>query len=383
MRNILVLIFGVMLTASCGGGGGSNPFDSSAHEETSEQDQNTNTNTNIDSGGGTNLSISSISFGGTTPPNDGSSVVNQTETDKSIIRNYGTIGDIRYELVANDTSTTADAEHNLYIDNLAFDGVTSVPHTIDENYGGVGRLDIYVLNEDIRDPTTNELIQQNDSRTSYGTSESGAVSYAIVTHVNHIGSPVRGYRYQRSQYDKDNNLVVFEPTENEQLKMSGDYLGIRTKNTKLGEQPYAEYVQGRVQLLVDLQDPNLTHAIDFQLANRVRFSMVDGHNLEGTTAAYRESLPDSIWFEVVDGLSSNGEFTADIQTSLGEEQFETGNVYGVLATNADGKIYEGAGVIVLKSQDPTQFVDKLAGTYTEEVNQYEEVGGFILERNLP
>lgn len=359
------------------------PFDSSAHEETSEQDQNTNTNTNIDSGGGTNLSISSISFGGTTPPNDGSSVVNQTETDKSIIRNYGTIGDIRYELVANDTSTTVDAEHNLYIDNLAFDGVTSVPHTIDENYGGVGRLDIYVLNEDIRDPTTNELIQQNDSRTSYGTSESGAVSYAIVTHVNHIGSPLRGYRYQRSQYDKDNNLVVFEPTENEQLKMSGDYLGIRTKNTKLGEQPYAEYVQGRVQLLVDLQDPNLTHAIDFQLANRVRFSMVDGHNLEGTTAAYRESLPDSIWFEVVDGLSSNGEFTADIQTSLGEEQFETGNVYGVLATNADGKIHEGAGVIVLKSQDPTQFVDKLAGTYTEEVNQYEEVGGFILERNLP
>ena len=77
MQNILVLIFGVMLTASCGGGGGSNPFDSSAHEETSEQDQNTNTNTNtnIDSGGGTNLSISSISFGGTTPPNDGSSVV--------------------------------------------------------------------------------------------------------------------------------------------------------------------------------------------------------------------------------------------------------------------------------------------------------------------
>ena len=105
--------------------------------------------------------------------------------------------------------------------------------------------------------------------------------------------------------------------------------------------------------------------------------------MEGTTAAYRESLPDSIWFEVVDGLSSNGEFTADIQTSLGEEQFETGNVYGVLATNADGKIHEGAGVIVLKSQDPTQFVDKLAGTYTEEVNQYEEVGGFILERNLP
>ncbi len=379
MLNILVLIFGVMLTASYGGGGGSNPFDSSAHEETSEQDQNTNTNTNIDSGGGTNLSISSISFGGTNPPSDGSSVVNQTETDKSIIRNYGTIGDIRYELVANDTSTTADDEHNLYIDNLAFDGATTVPHTIDENYGGVGRLDIYVLNEDIRDPTKNELIHQNDSRTSYGTSESGAVSYAIVTHVNQLGSPLRGYRYQRSQYDKDNNLVVFEPTENGQLFISGDYLGIRT----LDNSNYGEYVQGTANLTVDLQDSNASHAIRFDLADRVRFSMVDGQNLEGTTAAYRESLPDSIWFEVVDGLSSNGEFTADIQTFLGEEQFETGNVYGVLATNADGIIHEGAGVIVLKSQDPTQFVDKLAGTYTEEVNQYEEVGGFILERNLP
>ena len=187
------------------------------------------------------------------------------------------------------------------------------------------------------------------------------------------------YRYQRSQYDKDNNLVVFEPTENGQLFISGDYLGIRT----LDNSNYGEYVQGTANLTVDLQDPNASHAIRFDLADRVRFSMVDGQNLEGTTAAYRESLPDSIWFEVVDGLSSNGEFTADIQTFLGEEQFETGNVYGVLATNADGIIREGAGVIVLKSQDPTQFVDKLAGTYTEEVNQYEEVGGFILERNLP
>jgi len=375
MRNILVLICGVTLVAACGGGGGSNPFDSTTSTESSGQDQNTTT----DNGGGTTSSTSSLTFGGSTPPDDGTSAVNQTATDQSIIRNYGTIGDIRYEFVDNDTSTTADDEHNLYIDNLAFDGVTTVPHTVDENYGGVGRLDIYVLNEDIRDSTTNELIRQNDSRTSYGTSESGAVSYVVVTHVNHLGSPLRGYRYQRSQYDKDNNLVVFEPTENGQLFISGDYLGIRTLNNST----YGEYVQGTANLTVDLQDPNASHAIRFDLVDRVRLSMVDGQNLEGTTAAYRESLPDSIWYEVVDGLTSNGEFTADVKSLLEDKQFETGNVYGVLATNADGIIHEGAGVIVLQSQDPTQFVDKLAGTRTEDVDQYEEVGGFILERDLP
>jgi hypothetical protein len=54
-----------------------------------------------------------------------------------------------------------------------------------------------------------------------------------------------------------------------------------------------------------------------------------------------------------------------------------------LSTNADGLISEGAGVITLTSQDPTQFMNSQNGTYDGEIDQYEEAGGFILDRNLP
>lgn len=44
---------------------------------------------------------------------------------------------------------------------------------------------------------------------------------------------------------------------------------------------------------------------------------------------------------------------------------------------------EGAGVITFTSQDPTQFMNSQKGAYDGEIDQYEEAGGFILDRNLP
>ena len=81
------------------------------------------------------------------------------------------------------------------------------------------------------------------------------------------------------------------------------------------------------------------------------------------------------------GVTENGEFTTRIISS--EENFETGDVYGELATNADGLGHEGAGMIVLKSKDSTQFMNSQNGAYDGEIDQYEEAGGFILNRNLP
>jgi len=37
----------------------------------------------------------------------------------------------------------------------------------------------------------------------------------------------------------------------------------------------------------------------------------------------------------------------------------------------------------LTSQDPRQFMTSQNGTYYREIDQYEEAGGFILDRNLP
>ena len=67
-------------------------------------------------------------------------------------------------------------------------------------------------------------------------------------------------------------------------------------------------------------------------------------------------------FVVESGMDLNGEFTTEFDTYLGESTFETGAVYGILSTNADGLISGGAGVITLTSQDPTQFMNLQNGT---------------------
>ena len=82
-------------------------------------------------------------------------------------------------------------------------------------------------------------------------------------------------------------------------------------------------------------------------------------------------------------MDLNGEFTTELQIPLNGQAFESGTVYGLLSTNADGLISDVAGVITLTSQDPTQFMNSQNGTYDREIDQYEEAGGFILDRNLP
>ena len=156
--------------------------------------------------------------------------------------------------------------------------------------------------------------------------------------------------------------------------MTGKYLGLRTK--KGGTD--GEYVIAELSFEVDLQDPNDSRSTQFRMNNRTRYSMVTGQSLEGTPG-YEVSLPYTLRFVVESGMDLNGEFTMEFDTDLGESTFETGAVYGILSTNADG----GAGVITLTSQDPTQFMNSQNGTYDGEINQYEEAGGFILDRNLP
>ena len=101
MRNILGPICIAMFVASCGGAG-TNPFDNPADSNTATTDETSNNNTgttdNTDGSGNTETSentVTSISFGGATPP-DGNSVVNVTSENNSIIRNFGGVGDVRY-----------------------------------------------------------------------------------------------------------------------------------------------------------------------------------------------------------------------------------------------------------------------------------------------
>ena len=387
MQKILRPLLITMFVASCGGGAGTNPFDTPAtsNSETIENtpDDNTVSPEDEQTTQNANDNLASISFGGTTPPDDGSSVAYQSEENYSVMRNFSSVGDVRYEFIENDIATTSDDVHNLYIDNLSFDGLTPIPHQKNDAFGGVGRLDIYLLTSQISDPETNEGIEQNTSRTIYGASASGTAQVVVVHHLNLIGDQLKGYRYQRNQYDVDNNLVTYAPTETAQLVMNGDYLGTRVFLTDdpINVLSASEHVTGKVKLELDLQGPNNSNAFRFQLTDRERFSTITGLSLEKSSDAYDVALPDTIQMFVDGGVTENGEFTTRLISS--GKDFETGDVYGVLATNTDGLVHEGAGVIVLKSQDPKQFINSQNGTYNGEIAQYEEAGGFILDRNLP
>ena len=83
------------------------------------------------------------------------------------------------------------------------------------------------------------------------------------------------------------------------------------------------------------------------------------------------------------GMDLNGQFTTEFDTNLGSSIFETGTVYVILSTYAEGLTSENAGYIILTSQDPTQFMNAQNSTHEGEIDQYEESGGFNLDRNLP
>ena len=316
MRNIIGPICIVMFVASFGGVAGTNPFDNPADSNTATIDETSNNTTgttdNTDGSGNRDTSentVTSISFGGATPPN-GNSVVNVTSENNSIIRTFGGVGDMRYAI--------ENGNEVLYIDNLRFDGNASDPHTKVTNFGGFGTQDIYATPVTVVDP------------------------------------------------------------QNGQISMTDEYLGMRTRKGAAD----GEYVIAELFFDVDLQDPNKSCSIQFRMVNRTRYSMESGQSLEGTSG-YEFSLPDTGWFVVENGMDLNGEFTTELQIPLNGQGFESGTVYGLLSTNAEGLISEGAGVITLTSQDPTQFMNSKNGTYDGEIDQYEEAGGFILDRNLP
>ena len=365
-----------MFVASCGGGAGTNPFDNAADSNTATTDEtsynNIGTTDNTDGSGNSDTSentVTSISFGGATPP-DGNSVVNVTPENNSIIRTFGGAGDVRYAVEnRNDV---------LYIDNLGFDCTTSDPHTKVTNFGGFGTQDVYAAPFTVTDPQNSQSIPQNGSFAIAGTSTSGAIGYVVVHHVFNVTDTLKGYKCQREQFDENNVLVTFSPVEDGEIARTGEYLGLRTKKGTTG----GEYVIAELFFQVDIQDPNVSRSTQFRMNNRTRYSMVTGLSLKGAPG-YELNHPDTIRFVVESEMDLNGEFTTEFDTDLGESTFETGSVYGILSTNAEWLIPEGAGVITLTSQDPTQFMNSQNGTYDREIDQYEEAGGFILDRNLP
>ena len=397
MRKILRPLFVTLLIASCGGGAGTNPFDSreqttseatggGSANQTDTSDGNTdnanssngNTNESISNGNTTNAgstgtnssggSIPSTTLDGTTPT-DGTAVTGEQTENFAVIRTTGAIGDTRY--------TIEDGKELSYIDNLGFDETAAGSYEKVINFGGYGTQDIYAAPVTVIDAQNNQPITQNGAYAVFGTSESGSTSYVVVHHLL-ISEPLKGHRYQRERFDKDDNVVLFKPLEDGQLSMTGQYLGMRTRSGNFD----GEYVIADLNFDIDLQDPNDSRAIQLFMSNRTRYSMADGLSLEGKPG-YAEGLPYIGWIVLEGGLDANGEFSMDITSQINGQAFESGSVNGILVTNQDGLVSEGAGVIELESQDPTQFANQQNGSYSGAVDKFIEAGGFILDRNLP
>ena len=93
-----------------------------------------------------------------------------------------------------------------------------------------------------------------------------------------VTETLKGYKYQREQFDENNVLVTFAPVEDGQIAMTGEYLGLRTKKGT----PDGVYVIAELFFEVDLQDPNDSRSTQFRIKNRTRYSLVTGQSLEGT-----------------------------------------------------------------------------------------------------
>lgn len=147
--------------------------------------------------------------------------MNVTSENNSIIRTFGGVGDVRYAV--------ENGNEVLYIDNLGFDGNASDPYTKATNFGGFGTQDVYAAPFTVTDPQNSQSIPQNGSFAIAGTTTSGALGYVVVHHVFNVADSLKGYKYQREQFDENNVLATFEPVEDGQIALTGEYLGLRTK----------------------------------------------------------------------------------------------------------------------------------------------------------
>ena len=64
-----------------------------------------------------------------------------------------------------------------------------------------------------------------------------------------VTNTLKGYKYQREQFDENNVLVTFSPGEDGEIARTGEYLGLRTKKGTTG----GEYVIAELFFQVDIQ----------------------------------------------------------------------------------------------------------------------------------
>lgn len=337
-----------LLLAGCGGGAGTgtNPFIDN-NTETTDNGTGTDTTTGDygDTGTDTGSTTTSVINSNGTP---GSVPVNTTNTpaDMSLSFVEGEIQNVRYVIEPDENGVDVE---KLYIDNLPFDGVTSLPYIRDdsvETQPGVGQ---YKSVQTITDSVSGEVFDQVTHRALYGKSETGATEFVIVKAL-YLGEGFGGHAFQRNQYDVDGAAVVYKRPANSQAGFRGAYDGI-LKDTK-AIQFYK--TSGVVDLLFDFDDFNDNGALYAEVNER--------HYLD--TDGIKIALGDiGSVISNAGALQANGEYAIDIFVRGDTTNVANGTLKGVLVGDVP---VEAVGIFDL--------------TGTEGDLSYIETGGFFAYR---
>lgn len=258
-----------------------------------------------------------------------------------------------------------DSETDTFqVDNLAFDGDSSdrSDYSRGRLVGSLGPYAVYEADDVAIDDYSGRPVDQLQYRAIYGVSPSRQSEFAIVRTGGYVGYGFGGFVYQR-----DGGVSL--PTTG-QGTYSGEYAGIRDFDGAGG----LEYTTADITLSVDFEDFNDGAGVSGLVLNRRIFDLAGNDLTQDVISAINAeydtdigTLPTIRWVIGPGMADRNGEILGEVFSTVGSEEYETGNYYAIVSGDHAEEI---VGVLVVESEDP-----RFGGDVTTR-----ETGGFIVTR---
>lgn len=318
-------------------------------------------NTNTSSGVTDNLGINS----GLISPDGSKGDITGTlpDEDQSIFKASGDVKSVKFVKTVDQNANEIDA---LYIDNVPFDGVADLPYIPSQRFttsqDGVGLFRSIMT---VKDPISDEDIDQLRYYALYGKSETGATEFVIVKSDSYIGEGFGGHIFQRNQYDGAGNLITFAAPDGTQAKFMGKYDGFRVQ-TNGG---FMTATRGDVEFVFDFDDFNDDPAVYFFATNR---QMVGVDNAPIDLPDLRSVLQNS-------GIDETGSFSVEVYSEIEKDKkYENGKIEGLISGDVPTEL---VGVMTLSSTGTGGFYDPtLLNEFGTDNDTFIETSGIFAYR---
>ena len=350
MHKFIAVVSITLALAACGGSSDTNPFlerqnNNSNGTDLTESDESTTDNTGSYDGNDTNTSSGitdnlGINSGLTFPDGSKGDIAGTLpDEDQSIYKASGDVQSVKFVKTVDENS---DPIYALYIDNVPFDGVADLPY-IPSQVFTTSQDDVGLFRSimTVKDPISDEDIEQLRYFALYGKSETGATEFIIVKSDSYIEEGFGGHIFQRNQYDSSGNLVTFAIPTGTQAKFAGKYDGFRVQTNG----SFMTATRGDVQFMFDFDDFNDDPAVYFTATNR---QMVGVDNAP-------INLPDLTSFLQNSGIDDTGAFSVQVYSTAGDNQkYENGTIEGLISGDVPTEL---VGVMTLSSTGAGGFYD--------------------------